>query len=215
MLRWKKTGMFFMLVLLPVIFITCGADQMEKKAAATIENDQPVVTFEDGSQYVGNEAISTAFNKYFEKNPDSTIAVDINLDESGKFFSANQGNVGAVQQDATPIPIGFGYYVLVYYDKHPIGACINRTVSHVNFKITKKGTSGSVFNLHIASWNDGKRCIAVYMSDPKYFCQKICMPRFKDLVGGIAGALIVAGLSYSVAWSLAYILAPMAGLAFI
>lgn len=175
---------------------------------ATYDGGQPIVILDNGRTLNGEDEIMGAFREIYQNDPNAEINLEISGEEAPAEATAEEG----IQPNAV-IKLPYDYYVVVHTDRHYIGSCIGREVSHINFAITKKNFSGSIANLHVASWfQSGRVCVAVYATakNKPAFCKKICSPTPRDIIGAIAAALIAMGVAASVAWAIAYIIGPIA-----
>lgn len=200
------------------VYFSCGEDSSDKSSPAvnpgategfgTFTGGQPMVVLDNGKTLTGEDEIIAEFREIYQQNPNAEINLEISGEEAPAEAAATEG----IQPNVV-IKLPYNYSVVVHTDRHYIGSCISREVSHINFTLSKKGFSGSVANLHVAAWTQsGRICAAVYATgnNKPVFCKKICSPTPRDIIGGIAAALIAMGVATTAAWAIAYVIGPIA-----
>lgn len=215
-MRRKWLLLLMCLIGVAILTVNCGNDQESSSAdngktmlSGTYQNQNPVIVMDDGQKLVGNDQIIAEFRKRAESNPEAIYQINISGNEVPQAGNLPDGGV-APSGVKIPLPYSYNAVFAAPHYGYVAGYCIKRNIVHVNFIINKTGVTTPIADLHIGSWiENGKICVGVYVS-PQGWCKKICSPTFNDIVGAIAGALISMGIYYSVAWAMAYVLAPIA-----
>ncbi len=193
-----------------LVYIRCGNEanndeSISLKGQADLIDGQPIITLENGQKLIGQQEISNEFAKIMS-DPSARVQIEV----ANEIYQTDTSS--GVYTSPVVVALPAGYSFVVHWDQHYIGSCIKRDVKHINVVIGKKGVNGGIANLHIAAWTQsGRPCVGIYLTSMKnaVFCWSRCAPTYGDIVGGIASALIAAGIASTAAWALAYIIAPI------
>ena len=215
------------ILVLGIFFIKCGNSPSQHDSMSTSDpltpttvnlqgtNDKetPIIVLEDGSKLIGQQQITEHFKTLIQNNPDATFNLNISGEEVPVVTQNGEDMIASPYYHSLPFNYGvvFGFHYDWVRNCNPL-----RQINHFNFLINRPGIKDPIVDIHAGGWYENKKlCFCIYITPQKKVVFNRCTPTYGQITGGIAAALVAAGVSYSVAWAIANVIGPIVAAGFV